>query len=116
MALPTFQKGDRVTFKESPEVVEGTDGSELRHPGVPHVREIGRGVADEGREELLVRRRKRDLLDDDVNARIAPLELGDEARHELAFAAEGPELEVFSLIVRSRRAAGDQEEEKKGKC
>lgn len=23
MATPTFQKGDRVTFKESPEVVEG---------------------------------------------------------------------------------------------
>ena len=24
MATPTFQKGDRVAFKESPEVVEGT--------------------------------------------------------------------------------------------
>jgi len=51
---------------------------ELRNPRVPHLRDVGRSVADEAGEQLLVRRGPRNLLHVDVNAG-APLEL----RHHL---------------------------------
>ena len=96
---------------ESSEVVESTDGDELRHPGVPHLRDVGRRFANVGGEQLLVRGVPRDLLDDDMNRRIAPFELGDELGHELALGTEGPEFEVFSVVVGMCRALQNQKAE-----
>ena len=62
------------------------------------MRDVRRGLADKRGEQLLMRRRPRNLLDDDMNARVAALELGDEVLDNFALAAEGPELEVFAVV------------------
>ena len=59
----------------------------------------GVDVADIRGQQLLVRRVPRDLLHDDMDVRIAPLELRHQLRDDLALAAEGPEVEAFAVVA-----------------
>ena len=71
--------------------LEGVQGGELRHPGVAQLRDVGGGVANHGGQQLLVRRRERDLLDADVHSRMRPLERRHQRLDDFAFVPERPE-------------------------
>jgi hypothetical protein len=80
------------------------------------MRDIGRGLADERSEQLLMRRRPRNLLDDDMNPGILPLELGDECLNDLPLAAESPEFDALTVICLPRGATDQGEREEKSEC
>ena len=65
----------------------------------------GSDVADERRQQLLVRRRPGDLLDLDADAGIAPRELREELRDHLALAAERPHPQGLGCAVERQREA-----------
>ena len=92
---------------EGGQVVERAHGRELGDPGVSHLREVGRRITDVRGEQFLVRGAPRDLLDDDLDAGIAPLELGDQIRDHFPLAPKPPELDTFTAIV--TRAAGEHQ-------
>jgi hypothetical protein len=88
------------------QLLERADRRKLRDPGVAELRQVGRGLSDEGGEQLLVRRRPRDLLDDEVQGRVLALEIRDEAFHVLALAPERPENQRLPRRGAGTAAAG----------
>jgi hypothetical protein len=109
--VPRHRVRDRVddVGVEDPRKVVGSDDRGVRHPlihgferterhefGDPRVadlKDVWHGVADVGRQQLLVRRTPRNLLHPHADARRAPLELADEILHDFALAPHRPELD-----------------------
>src|SRR5690606_11239731 len=73
------------------QLLERAERHELRHPRVAELRRVRRRLAHERGEQLLVRRRPRDLLYTHADARMPPLELRHQPPHDLAFPADAPE-------------------------
>ena len=85
--------GDRRRGPRDPLVErrQGMQRDELRNPGVAELGGVGRGVADEGGQQLLVRRGPGDLLHLDPDVGVERLELRHQLAHHLPLAAEPPE-------------------------
>ena len=84
--------------------LERAERGELGDPGVAELRDVGRGVAGEGRQQLFMRRAPRQLFDAHAQRRVLALERGEQLAHHLAFAAHRPEAQ--RRIARCACAAG----------
>ena len=92
--MPGKKSSRLISFDWIGEAVERRqriERDELRHPGIAEHGDVGRGVADVGREELLVRGGPRDLLDFDVDVGVLFLESGDELGEDFALSTHGPD-------------------------
>jgi hypothetical protein len=83
---------------------------QLGDPGVADLRDIGKRIADVRRQQLLVRRRPRDLLHVHADVGILAMKLRQKLDHDLAFAAETPELDGGDFIP-SCSGTGEQQNE-----
>jgi hypothetical protein len=113
--------GARLGRARDPRVqrLERVQRDELRNPRVAELRDVGRGAADVAREQLLVRRRPRDLLNFDLDAGVRALEVLDELRDDLALAAHRPEAQVHGLLPRAAAGAargGERNAERGAEC
>ena len=94
------------------ERLERTEGTELRQPRVAELAEIGQGVAGEGRQELFVRCRPWQLLDPNLDGRMAPMERSEQIDDHFGLAPHGPEIER-ALGVLAAAAAGERAGERR---
>ena len=109
-----FRRNGRRLRDAAVQGIERADASELRDPCVAELRDVRRGPTHEGRQELLVRRSPRDLLNHQMDTGVAPLEVGDEVAHDLSLAAHAPE-PYGCAAVASASAAGDRRHERQEK-
>ncbi len=96
------------------ERLDRVQGGHLGNPGVPHLRHVGHLAADEAGQQLLVRRRPGNLLNLDLQAGVAPLDLGNELADDLSFAPEGPETHGFGAIPAARAGRRRGQDEARG--
>jgi hypothetical protein len=88
------------------ERLERAEGAELGQPGVAELAEVGQGVAGEGGQELLVRRRPGQLLHPNLHAGVALAKGGEQLDHHLGLASHGPEIERALGVAPASAAAG----------
>jgi hypothetical protein len=74
--------------------------------------DIGQRAPNERRQQLLVRRAPRDLLDPHAHAGVAALELGQQLLHDFAFATHRPE----SVLVQRRRVSRTADDGQRKQC
>ena len=90
------------------ERLQRAEGAELGQPGVAELAEVGQGVAGEGGQKLLVRRRPGQLLHPNLHARVALAKGREQLDDHFGFAPHGPEIERALGVGPAAAAAGER--------
>jgi hypothetical protein len=96
------------------ERLERVEGDELGQPGVAELAQVGQRSAGVGGQQLLVRRRPRQLLHVDAGAWMPRMEVGQQLGDDLGLAAHDPEVQRPLRIVGTAAAGAGQDGRARG--